>query len=126
MVLTAGVLAVTGLGLLGGAPAGASAAASSAAQHVKAGSKWTFEITGQGCEVQTFGSGKTWTADMGGDGGKYRGGAATIKDVWTTGSDAPAIFKGTYTSAAKAYEGTWIDSSGSLAAELVRGDVGGC
>ena len=123
--LMSGLMA-TGLGVLAGAPAGASAPASPAGQHVRAGSHWTFAIPGEDCELQTFGAGKTWTADLGGDGGKYSGGAATIKEVWTTGGDNPAIFKGTYESSAKEYKGKFKNLDGSFKAILVKGDVDGC
>ena len=124
MVWTAGVLAVTGFGVLAGG-AGASVPASPAGQHVTTGSKWTLEV-GSDCLVQTFGAGHTWTADKYGDGGKYSGGAATIKEVWTTGEDAPSIFKGTYSSAAKGYTGKFRSVGGSAKAKLVKGAVGAC
>jgi len=125
IVLTAGLMAVTGLGLVGGVPAGASTRTSPAAQHVKVGSRWTLGLTGD-CEVQTFAAGGTWTADRFGDGDWYSGGAATIKEGWTTGQDAPALFKGTYSSAVAGYTGKFGAVGGSIKAELVKGVVGGC
>jgi hypothetical protein len=126
MVWVMSLLMTAGVGVLAGAPAGASAPARSAGQHVKTGSKWTFAIIGEDCELQTFGAGKTWTADLAGDSGRYSGGASTIKEVWTTGGDSPAVFKGTYASSAKEYKGKFKDLDGSFKAVLVKGDVDGC
>jgi hypothetical protein len=126
MVWGVSLLLAAGVGVLAGAPAGAAAQASSVGQHVKTGSTWTFAIIGEDCELQTFGAGKTWTADLGGDGGRYSGGAATIKEQWTTGGDNPAVFKGTYESSAKEYKGKFKNLDGSFKAVLVKGDVDGC
>jgi hypothetical protein len=91
--------------------------------HVKPGSKWTFEF-GAGCEIQTFASGHTFSADMFGDAGTYSGGGKTISETFTSG-DAGLTFSGTYSKATKTYTGP-IGGITVGVGELVKGSMAGC
>ncbi len=102
-VLAAGLAMVATLGVTGVS----GAAASVPALHVKPGGVWT-ELNKQGgCEVQTFATGGTWTADIGGDAGTYTGGGKTLLETWTAGQDATLTFTAKYSRSKKKYVGTF-------------------
>jgi hypothetical protein len=66
-----------------------------AASHVRSGGQWTAEADDNGCQIQTFGPGHTFTGDGLGDSGTYSGGGRKITTTDTSGSDTGAVFSGT-------------------------------
>ena len=91
--LVAGITIATifGLGGIG------TAAAVSPALKIEPGAKWTLEVGGGGCVVDTFHSNGTFTGDKYGDSGTWTGGGRTIDVKVTAGGDDDLVFKGTFT-----------------------------
>jgi hypothetical protein len=95
-----------------------------AALHVKPGSTWTSEADGNGCEIQTFAAGHTWTGDGFGDSGTYTGGGTKITTTDTAGNDTSLVFSGSYSKAKKQYTGTFNGRDSITATgQLVKGAV---
>jgi len=117
---------ITGVGLGGAGAAAAAATSTRQVNMVKPGQKWTMErheATGSGygwCEVITFGSSDTWTADLDGDKGTYTGGKTAITMTWTAGSDSPLTFTGTLKKAKpKKFKGKF--SKAPTVGKLIKG-----
>jgi hypothetical protein len=95
-----------------------------AAAHVKPGGTWTSEADGNGCEIQAFGAGHTWTGDNFGDSGTYAGGGKKITMTDTAGTDTSLVFSGSYSTATKQYTGTFSGRDDITAkGQLVKGTV---
>ena len=120
VVLTASLVA-------GASATSSSARATPAKVPVKAGSTWTINLTGAGCESDSFAPHHAFTAVAGpsGDSGTYRG-TKKIRMTWRAGSGAGAHFTGTWKKASDAYRGTYSDAGQSGAATLVPLGTGGC
>lgn len=116
MVMTAGLALAATMGLTG--VAGAAPAAPTT--HVKPGSMWTNEVTGEGCEIETFGTGHSFTSDLG-DAGVYVGGGTKITEVWTAGGADGLVFKGNWVAARGDYAGTFREDGISTPGRLVPG-----
>jgi hypothetical protein len=122
LLATAGLVAVSGFGLLGAAgPAGASSGAGPAAQHIKPGQQWTFEASG--CEILTFSANGTFKADLLNDRGSYTAGGPAIKLKWTKGAEKGATFVGAYQRSTKTFTGTLKDNGSTSSSQLVKGVV---
>jgi hypothetical protein len=113
--------------------AGASATATSARAKppkvpVKAGSTWTMNLAGAGCESDSFAPHHGFTAVTGssGDSGTYRRGPKKLTMTWTAGSGSGAAFTGTWKRATDTYTGTYSDAGQSGPATLVPLATGGC
>jgi hypothetical protein len=119
-LMMAGVAMVVGIGVT----AVAGSPVPEAAAHVKPGGVWTSEPDGNGCEVQTFAAGHTWTGDGFGDSGTYTGGGKKITTTDTAGNDVTLVFTGSYSKAKKQYTGTFAGRDGITAkGQLVKGAV---
>ena len=95
-----------------------------AAAHVKSGGRWTAEADDNGCQIQTFGPGHTFTGDDFGDAGTYTGGGRKITTTDTTGNDTSLVFSGSYAKAKKQYTGTFNGRDSITATgQLVKGAV---
>jgi hypothetical protein len=92
--------------------------------HVKPGGTWTSEAVGNGCQIQTFAAGNTWTGDNFGDSGTYAGGGKKITTTDTAGNDTTLVFSGSYVKAKKRYTGTFnARDSITATGQLVKGAV---
>lgn len=116
-LMTAGLAAVTILGLAG------TASAETPALHVKSGGVWTAEVKHAGCEIVTFGAHKTFTGDMGGDTGTYTGGGQSISMKWTAGEAAGLTFSGTFSKSDDEFTGSYGGSGSGEKGQLVKGKV---
>jgi hypothetical protein len=119
--------AVVGVGIIMTALAstGAVASATQPASKITAGSKWTIVFKGGGCEVQTFGSHGTWTADRFRDAGTYGVDGGTLDEKWTKGVDKGLSFDALYNKAHQDYKGQFGGvSAGS--GKLVKGAESSC
>jgi hypothetical protein len=105
-------------------PTAASAAASS---RVRAGSQWTLELTGTGCQTDSFAAHHTFGSLGGADGdqGTYKG-TKTLTMTWTAGTASGEVFKGRWRRSAGDYTGTDDNDRVSVAATLVPLATGGC
>jgi hypothetical protein len=101
---------------------GATSAASPTLK-IKAGSQWTAEVRGAGCEIETFAANGTFSGDMQGDAGTWSGGGKRIILTWTGGRADGLTFNGKFTTTpSNEYKGSY----GGLAiesGELVKGAV---
>jgi hypothetical protein len=104
----------------------AAGTAAAALPHIKSGSVFTAEISGNGCEILTF-STSTFVADKFGDGGTWSlPSTSTVKLVWTVGLNQRLKFKGTWTtSPVKEYAGTFTIGLMTYSGGLVKGPVAG-
>ena len=119
-LMMAALAMVVGVGLT----AGTGSAAAVAALHVKPSGTWTSEAVRNGCEIQTFAAGNTWTGDGFGDFGTYTGGGKKITTTDTAGNDVTLVFSGSYSQAKKRYMGTFNARDGITATgQLVKGAV---
>jgi opacity protein-like surface antigen len=120
--------AVLGAGIIMAATVawtGAVASATQPTSRITAGSKWTVVFKGGGCEVQTFGSHGTWTADRFKDAGTYGVDGSTLDEQWTKGVDKGLSFDALYNKARKDYKGQFGGiSAGS--GKLVMGAKSSC
>lgn len=117
---TAGLAAVVTLGVSGGL----TGVASAATIHVKPGSMWTVEENGDFCQVETFDTGNTFTADTPGEVGNYTGGARSVMLHWTTGPTGGLSFSGKWHRTTKSYVGSLTSAAiGTKSAQLVKGVV---
>ena len=101
------------------------ASATQPASKITAGSKWTIVFKGGGCEVETFGSHGTWTADRYKDAGTYGVDGRTLDEQWTKGVDKGLSFDALYNKAKKDYKGQF----GGIYAgsgKLVKGAESSC
>ena len=120
--------AVLGAGIIMAATvawAGGVASAAQPASKITAGSNWTIIFKGGGCEVQTFGSHGTWTADRYNDAGTYGVDGRTLDEQWTKGGDKGLSFDALYNKAKKDYKGQF----GGIHAgsgKLVKGAESSC
>ena len=113
--------------LAGGASAWPTPAKPAAPAPVKAGSVWTIELAGAGCESDSFGPRHDFVAipDTSRDRGRYRG-TKKLTMTWTAGSASGDVFKGKWQKAAGDYVGTYSSAGQSDAATLVPVSVAGC
>jgi hypothetical protein len=96
--------------------------------RVKAGSAWTLDITGAGCQSDTFAAHHVFTAGTtNGDRGTYKG-TRKLTMAWTAGASTGAVFKGTWTRATGHYTGTYASGGATapLAATLVPAATSAC
>jgi hypothetical protein len=118
--MAAGLVTVASLGLSGAGPS----SAATPALHIAAGSKWTAEVNGNGCEVDTFAANGTFRGDHR-DRGTWSGGGTTLNMTWTAGYAAGLTFSGTFTKTpVKEYSGTF--ANGRFSGQVVKGAVPGC
>ncbi len=123
-VITAGLAMATSFGL-------ASATIASAAVptlKIKPNATWTFEVTGAGCEQETFNTvTHHFISDLAGDKGTWSGGGGTTVSMsWTAGGDAGVNFFGRFVSTTKPVEYKGPISAGGATqghAKLVKGAV---
>jgi hypothetical protein len=92
-------------------------------QHVKPGGVWTEENKEGGCEVQTFGPGSSFSADIGGDSGTYTGGGRKITETWTQGQDSGLTLSGKYSISRGKYVVTFGGFDAGDTGFLVKGVV---
>ena len=120
--------AVVGAGIIMAITAvwtGAVASATQPASKITAGSKWTVVFKGGGCEVQTFASHGTWTADRYKDAGTYGVDGRTLDEQRTKGDDKGLSFDALYNKAKNDYKGQFGGiSAGS--GKLVKGAESSC
>ncbi len=107
------------------APAVASSAASPGF-HVKDGSQWTVVVQSATCEVVTFQSNGTFTADRYGDSGTWKGGGATLTMKWKAGALDRVRFSGTALDSGKVYEGSFSWSGNVDPGQVGKGGATGC
>jgi hypothetical protein len=123
-VLAVGLAMTTSVAL-----AGAASAATPAALHIKAGSKWAADVYGTCEEVVTFAANHTFRADKGDDSGTWSSGYERITMSWTEGSDKGEGFSGSFPPPPpKEYLGIFAGLPGGVTepGELVKGAVPGC
>ena len=108
---------------VGLAGAGAASAASPAL-HIANGSKWTMELNGAACGVETFTPTHKFTSDLFRDKGTWNGGGATMFMTWKKGADAGATFSGMFSKTpVKQYVGTFGGHLAGYTGQLVEGVV---
>jgi hypothetical protein len=109
------------------ASARASGAGVVASSRLKAGSEWTLEVTGSGCESDSFAAHHAFTAvnSTDGDRGSYKGNKS-LTMTWTAGTASGQVFEGRWHRSTKDYTGTDVLAGVSAAATLVPVAVGGC
>lgn len=121
--ITVLLTAILGIGIV---VLGCGALAGAASLHVKPRTKWTLEVPGYGCEVQTIKKGHGFTADLYGDAGTYSGGGSSISETFTAGNDDGNAFVGAWVASSKEYSGSFEAPLFSTSASLVKGVVAGC
>jgi hypothetical protein len=109
---------------------GSSAARSrtKALAKVRPGSIWTLQLSGDGCESDSFATHHAFSdavADSSGDLGTYKG-TKKLTMTWTAGTAAGEVFKATWSKTTGIYEGTYSRSDQSVSAVLVPAAAGGC
>jgi hypothetical protein len=111
------------------ASAGQGGSGTVAPSKVKAGSEWTLELTGSGCESDSFAAHHAFTAvnSTDGDQGTYTGKKTkTLTMTWTAGTASGEVFKGRWRRSTGDYTGTDVQAEVSVDATLVPIAVGGC
>lgn len=119
-VVGAGIIMAATMVWTGGVASGAQPAS-----KIAPGSRWTVIFKGGSCEVQTFGSHGTWTADLYKDAGTYGVDGRTLDEQWTKGVDKGLSFDALYNKAKKDYKGQF----GGIYAgsgKLVKGAESNC
>ncbi len=111
-------------GLLGGG----AAAAASPRFRFKAGAEWTLQAPALGfCEIETFASNITFTADLYGDSGRFIKKANWVDLFWYQGANTGGFFNGTYKrTPVSEYKGTFSIGTETFRAKLVKGAEAGC
>jgi hypothetical protein len=119
--------AVVGMGIIMAAVVwtGAAASATQPASKITPGSKWTVVFKGGGCEVQTFSSHGTWTADRFKDAGTYGVDGRTLDEQWTKGVDKGLSFDALYDKTKQDYKGQFGGTSAG-SGKLVKGAESSC
>lgn len=105
-------------------PGAGAASGAAPALHIANGSKWTLELSGGACEVETFTSSFKWTSDLFGDKGTLSGGASKMFMTWKKGEDAGTTFCGTFTKTpVKEFVGIFGGLLAGYSGQLVKGVV---
>jgi hypothetical protein len=101
--------------------------ATPSAAKVKAGTVWTVEMAGAGCESESFRDHHTFAAvpNIGGDAGTYKD-ARKLVMTWTAGSASTDVFSGRWRRANGDYSGTYSQGGVTDSATLVPVSSGGC
>ena len=103
VLVAGGIATVLSLGL--GAEGAATAVTPSLHINASAASEWVVEGKNVGCEVVIFSSGGGFVESGGDATGVWSGGGENLVMKWTARGATGLVYKGTWRSAAKKYEG---------------------